>query len=291
MKKYNINEFITALIDVGIQKNDIVHIHNKLFKLGVLENAPNINIYYDLIYEGYFSVIGNSGSIVVGTYTTNCGRFGDPFVYENSYCINGGFNEYLLKRKDSLRSLHPINSFTAAGRLKNVLCTNNGISNYGLKSPVGKFVNLGAKLLFVGDDYSNSVLIHYIEQNYGLPYCYNKLLDIPFYKNNELIHTKFTANVRYLHLNIELDKIKIKSLLDERKLVHSVKLGDAYLHSIYSKDYIKCCLDLIENDPFGLLKDMPNFVKGEIPFDGPTYNRDGVKEGSGAFFNPLNNTF
>ena len=286
MKSYTVKDFSKALMNLDITFGNTLHVHNQLFRLGKLENASTKDQYLDMIYEGYLNVIEESGTLVFGTYTTNCGRFGDPFIYEKSPCMNGAFNQFILERNDSVRSMHPINSFTPIGYFKNEICLNNGSSNYGIDSPVGQLLKNDSKLLFVGDDYSNSVLIHYVEQNCGLPYCYNKLLNIPVYVGGKKLNRQFTANVRYLDLTLESGLDKIKACLNDRKLVLTEKIGGGFIHCISAIDYLNCCLDLVREDPFGLLGNVPEFMKGKIPFDGPTAGLDGVKEGSGSYFRP-----
>ena len=283
MKSYKISDFSNTLKNLGITLGDTLHVHHKLFRLGKLENSFSKDQYLEMIYEGYLNVIGDSGTLVFGTYTTNCGRFGDPFIYEKSPCMNGAFNQYILERDNSVRSIHPINSFASVGYLKHEICSNNGTSNYGIDSPVERLLKYDCKLLFVGDDYSNSVFIHYLEQNCGLPYCYNKLLDIPVYVNGKKLKRWFTANVRYLDLTLEYGLEKIKACLKSRKLVRTEKIGGGFIHCISVKDYFNCCLDLVREDSFGLLGDVPDFIKGKIPFDGSTAGLDGVKEGSGSY--------
>lgn len=286
MKTYSNKDFSNALINLGILPGDLLHVHNKLYALGKLEQSFSRNQFLGMIYEAYLNVIEDEGTLIFGTYTTNCGRFGDPFIYEKSPCMNGALNQYILERNDSLRSLHPINSFTAIGKLKKELCAKNGISNYGIDSPVERMLKYDTKLIFVGDDYSNSVLIHYVEQNSGLPYCYNKLLNIPVYLNDKKIDKKFTANVRYLDLKLESGLHKIREVLNSRNLVSTEKIGGGFIHSINGIDYYNCCIELVRENPFGLIGNIPNFVRGKIPFDGPTAGIDGVEEGGISYFRP-----
>ena len=67
------------------------------------------------------------------------------------------------------------------------------------------------------------------------------------------------------------------------ELVGFEKIGGGFIHCISVIDYLNCCLDLVRENPFGLLGDVPDFIKGKIPFDGSTVGLDGVKEGSGSY--------
>jgi aminoglycoside 3-N-acetyltransferase len=287
MKSYTSDEFTKVLIDIGISQGDTILVHNKLFLLGKLQGAKTKDIYMNTLFEAYFDAIGCDGTLAVGTFSTQTARYGDPFIYEESPCINGSFNQYILDREDSVRSIHPVNSFAAIGVLQDEICTNNGTSSFGIDSPLERLLKCDCELIFIDEIYHNSAFIHYIEQNCGLPYCYNKLLDIPVFKEGKKIDKLFTSNVRYLNYDIKADASCLKGLLDSRKLVRTEKLGGGTIHCISVKDYYNCALELVRDNPFALLSEPPNFVKGEIPFDGITTGRDGVKEGVGSLFRPI----
>ncbi len=278
MKKYSKTDLITALQEIGLQSNDVILVTSRLFALGMMENVSTREEYLQDILESFFYVISDGGTVVVPTYTTQTASFGRSFIYEKTKCINGAFCQYVLEHPESLRSVHPINSFAALGKLKNEICLNTSASNYGLDTPLDRMLNLGAKLVIIGIDFFSSIYIHYLEATYGVPYRYNKLLDIPVIYNGKQVDRWFTANVRYLEYNIKYCLENMKSPLLEGKCVKTANIGNGQIHAVSAKDYCKVGLGLLKKNPFAFLSNMPNFEKGKIPFDGITAGRDGIVE-------------
>ena len=141
--------------------------------------------------------------------------------------------------------------------------------------------------MFIDDQYSNSAYIHYIEQMCGLPYCYNKLLDLDVYKDGKLLKKDFIANVRYLDFDILTGSLAIKARLDDLGLVLSENLAGGSIHCVNIEDYYNVCIELIRENPFAFCLRFPKFIKGKIPFDGITRGRDNVKKGTGSLFRPV----
>ena len=281
MKRYSQTDFIKALQEVGLQTGDVILVSTKLFALGKMEEAHTREEFLQRILEAFFRVISDEGTLVAHTYTTQTARFGRPFIYEKTRCINGAFCQYVLEHPESIRSMHPINSFAAIGKLKNEICLNTSASNYGLDSPPDRILRLNGKLVIIGIDFSLSVFVHYLEANYGVPYCYNKLLDIPVICNGRRLDRWFVANVRYLEYDIDFCLDSMREALLDRNCVKTVDVGNGQIHALSARDYCEVGLELLKKNPFAFLSGMPNFEKGKIPFDGITVGRDGVVSGAG----------
>jgi len=283
MKEYSQKDLEKALVNLGVEEGDILLVSAQLFILGKLKDVSTKDEYLNRILDAISNVIGQSGTLVVQTYSTQTARFGTPFVYEETQCINGTFSQFVLEHPDSIRSLHPINSFCALGSEQSNICENCSINNYGIESVPDRLARMGVKIINICIDFGSSIFMHYLEALHGVPYCYNKLLNIPVFKNGEKVTTNFTANVKYLEYDIQDHLLPIKNGLLNGTCVRSENLGGGIIHCVLSSDYCDVVTELLRSDPFALLQCPPNFRLGEIPYDGFTEDRDGGAGRVGAY--------
>ena len=276
MKEYTQKELRDALIKIGLKEGDVVLASTQLFHLGRLAGVKNREDYARSILDAIFRAIGETGTLVVNTYTTQVGRHGVVFEYEKTRCTTGYFSEYVLFHPDSIRSPHPINSVAALGKRKEEICLDVSCSNYGLDSPFDRMLKMDAQVLRLGIDYSHNVYMHYVETLYGVPYFYNKLLDVTVLVNGKKMTKEFFATVRYLEYPLDYDFERMKNALDEAKCVSSEAVGSGCIHRVSARDYCNIALKLLKKDPYAFLSTPPKFEKGKIPFDGITVGRDGV---------------
>jgi aminoglycoside 3-N-acetyltransferase len=115
-----------------------------------------------------------NGTILVPTFTYSFCKTG-KFNKFKSPSELGIFTEYFRKKKNHLRSNHPIFSFSIKGKLKNAISSNNSLSATGKGSVFEKLFYLDAKILFFGISLIKScTFLHFIEQSVGVPYRYSK---------------------------------------------------------------------------------------------------------------------
>jgi aminoglycoside 3-N-acetyltransferase len=283
VRSYTRTDLAAALRDLGLGRGDIALVNGQWFALGRMEAASTRSDLAASIMGSIFDVIGDVGTLVVHTYSTQTARFGTPFVYERTRCINGMFPQYVLERPDALRSLHPINSFTALGHAQRDICADVSASNYGHDSPLDRMFHHDAWIVTVAMDFASNAFIHYLETIYGVPYTYNKLLDVPVIVAGRRSDRRFVANVRYLDLDVDYSLDALRHELVARGLVRTARVGAAELHAVRVRRYCATGLEMLKRDIFAFLAHAPHFVPGRIPFDGITVGRDGVTVGAFSF--------
>ncbi len=290
MKDYLQADLIRALQEIGLKKGDVALVSTELFAMGKLKTAQTKEELCRLICEAILSIIGAEGTLAVNAYTTYTQRYGLPFDRERSRPTTGVFSEYILFHPDSIRSTHPIHSVAALGKYKEKICLDTSPSNYGFDSPVDRMLNLNCQILRLGVDFGDNVFTHYVEGLYGLPYFYNKLLDVDVVVDGKKTDRLFFATVRHLNLTMEDNYEPIKAALVKAKRVYSAAVGDGWVHRIDAKEYCRTLIELLNQNPWALVKNPPNFKKGEIPFDGATKGRDGVETRANFLFEELRGT-
>ena len=268
MKKYNKKNIIDSLKKVGLKSGQIVYINPELFKFGSLYEAKNKNHYYKIFFDSIYEIIGKNGTIATNSYTFQTLRYGKKFIYEKTKCTSGEFSDYIRKKRGSLRSQHPVFSVTALGKHKKYLCSNNSSHNYGYNSPYQRFLELDGKVLNLATDPCFNPFLHVAEFLSGVPYFYNKLTKVNYYKNNKKVNKYFSSSVRYLDLDIKmkLDELKkLKKELIKKKIVKTANLGSSKIHFVSAKKYLNIVLKSLAKDQFAFFK-ISNFKKNKMPY-------------------------
>lgn len=267
MKKFNKKDIISALKKVGLKRGQIVYINHELFKFGNLYEAKNRKHYFKIFFDSIYEIIGKNGTVATNTYTFQTTRYGKKFIYEKTKSTSGEFSDYIRKKKGSLRSHHPVFSVTALGKHKKYLCSNNSLHNYGYNSPYQRFLELDGKVLNLAMDPCFNPFSHVAEFLVGVPYYYNKLTKVNYYKNKKKVKKYFSSSVRYLDLSIKKTNKwqKLKSKLIKDKIVNSANLGSSKIHLFSAKKYFNIALKLLSNDQFAFIK-ISNFKKNKMPY-------------------------
>ena len=86
---YSSHELRQALTDIGVQRGHIIVVSTDLLRLGKMMDARSPQQALEIMLETIFQVIGQEGTLVAHTYTTQVGRYGVPFIYEETECVNG----------------------------------------------------------------------------------------------------------------------------------------------------------------------------------------------------------
>ena len=268
---------IKKFSNLGLSKGDTVFISSNIIALGKLDKVKNKYDYCELYFESLMSVLGKSGTIVVPTYTSHVARNGEKFILEQTKSHMGIFAEHIRTKKNSLRSIHPVNSVSAFGKNSNYICKNNSTSDFGSESPFDRLSRLNCKILSIGltSKYSVSIL-HYLEAMFCVPYRYNKLLDIKTIVKGKQDKRPFLINARYLDLKIDYDHSKWPMLLHKKNKIRGIKAGRGLLFMTSFHDAVAIAKKNMIMNPYFFLKNKPKFIKGKIPYDGITKSRDGL---------------
>ena len=170
--------------------NDLSKLKKKYISLG-LKKGQNLYITSDFkrminkknykeILANHFnvikSIIGSSGTIIVPTATTHLCNTKKVFDLKNTPSRNMGvFSEYVRKKIGSKRSMHPIWSVSAIGKLSNYFTKNISKHSFGHDSIWTRLINKNAWSLHIDIDPRKSLsIIHYDEFMVGVPHRFTK---------------------------------------------------------------------------------------------------------------------
>ena len=187
-----------------------------------------------------------------------------------SYTTSGVFNikktkskigflaNYILENEKFERSSHPIFSFVAIGKNKDLM-KKLGKSAFGKNCLHSKLINKNCCFLNFNRPLRNgNTLIHHIEQKNKANYRFEKTFDTKVYKNNSFINSKFKAFVRK-NLNDKFTEgtfNKVYNKIKNKKFFFKENVGKLEI-LVYP-------YDIFYNELDYLYKEDPNiFIKGK----------------------------
>lgn len=276
MADYSFDDLARAFRELGIGRGDVVLFQSCLFGLGRPTDPQNLP---QLMYRAILDAIGDEGTLAVYTPTTQIARNDLIFDVNLTKSNYGAFPNYILGREGVVRSLHPLRSMAAIGKLKYELCRSPHSSDFGHNSPFDMLLRHSAKNLLVGAPMDDSLAFtHYIEMRYGVPYLYHKLLKWRAVENGVALPNEFVTYARYLNYQVDYNLHPFIDDLYKEGKVKSADVGKGKIFSVDLQSQLEVGLKGLEKDIFYFLRLPPDFVYGEVPFDGPSLSRETVRD-------------
>jgi aminoglycoside 3-N-acetyltransferase len=270
VKKLTYSEFVTGLRACGIAAGDIVHVQSDLFTMGPVDCEPNRERVLEFYLNGFLEVLGPEGTLTTCTSFEDYGRFGTPFVREQSPSRLGAFSEYIRTRPGAVRSMHPIVSVTALGKRAGEICGGAHFDGFGYASPWGRLHRANAWVMTLGLDANGggTTFFHYVEKLYGVPYQYTKLFSYPVISEGREVPGPFTMSVRYLDFGIVNTPVRVKNRMVEVGEATDVKIGLATSWCARAVAIVERMMQMFDQNRWMMLERPPQFRPGEIPMDG-----------------------
>ena len=262
----------TALRKCGIKKGDTIYLSTQLYSLGRLNDEVLKERYLKRIYDECISVIGSNGTLVVPTFTQQVGRYGLPFILEETQSLTGIFGEYLRTLNDSERSLHPIFSVAAVGPMAKSICNEISPVAFGIESVFDRIYRNNAKLVCMGFDYYSGhivSLMHFVETMFAVPYYYNKIINSAVFSSGLQSKKKFVINVMYREFGSSFNYKKYIDKLAENACIHESHIGRGMMYCVDAKTSVDVGIEMLKDDIYVFLDGPPNFISGIKPMDGP----------------------
>lgn len=174
----NHNEYIKLrhiVKQLDIDKGDVLLISSDmkglLFQCFEHGDEIDLNVFLNSLMEA----VGEEGTILLPTFNWDFCK-GVTFDYYRTPCRTGSLGKTALRRKDYVRTRHPIYSFAVWGKDAGTLCDMNNRDSFGQDSPFAYLHRVHAKNLFIDVSYQDSfTFAHYVEEWEGkVPYRYVK---------------------------------------------------------------------------------------------------------------------
>ena len=245
------DDLIHKFSQLGIKRGDTLLVHASLSSLGYVVGGA------EALYLALREVIGIEGTIVVPSQTVEISdpaswqypRVPDEWhtvirdampAYSKKLSYGkamGAFSQFIGILPNSIRSNHPMYSFTAIGEKASEIIGQDSFDfPFGDKSTLGRMYSIGAKVLMIGTDFETNTSLHLAE---------NRL-------NREVIHEKskiLTENgekwisFKNIELDIYDDYLEVQKNFMEQYTVNHISINES---NVYLFD-MKECVDYAQH--------------------------------------------
>jgi aminoglycoside 3-N-acetyltransferase len=244
-------QIATDLSRLGLQSRDVVFFHSSLRSLGWVEGGA------EAVIDAFLDVVGPEGLVIAPTLTFTFAE-GDlaRYAFDPTETPSrvGRITEALWRRPGAHRSGHPTHSIAAIGtRAEELVVGHEHISTFGSTGPYRRYVDWGAKILFLGVDLRCNTTLHAIEDWLDLPYLQTSQACVKGQDGQPTIVeiTKSPLGDRDFYR----ESSKVDRLLVDSGLVRRGKVAAAEARWMPSQEMVEVVVNAIYDTPDLLLCD------------------------------------
>lgn len=250
MKNYNANDIGIALKDVEIEKSDIVMMHSSPLSLGRFDGK---NMAQEII-AAILEYLGEDGTLITPAFNFDFCK-GMAFDRQNSPSKNMGvLSETVRQLPNAERSVHPMQSVAAVGKLAKEICEKDTPSALSIGGSFDFLLKQNAKLLLFGANFNAASFAHYAEERLEVPYRFFKTFKSEYIDKGKSEIREYQMFVRDLELNPELTLLDLQAKMEGEGKVRRAKLGLGEIISCNFKDLYNSAYKMLEKDKFAFLK-------------------------------------
>ena len=200
----------------GLNRGDSVWVASdvKTLLYNCIENGDDTDL--NVLIDGILDIITEEGTLLIPTFNWDFCK-GKAFDIRTSPCRTGSLGKIALKRKDFIRTRHPIYSFAVWGRDAKKLAEMDNLSSFGGNSPFSYCREVNAKNVFIDVPPQHSfTFVHYVEQMKGVSYRYLKAFSADYTDENGITTKRtYSMNVRCLDRDIFLTIYPFEELFEK----------------------------------------------------------------------------
>lgn len=262
MIKYNVQDLPHRIEALGLEKGDVLLVHNSLFNFGMPSDCKLSDV-PSAMYSALKAAIGDEGTMAVPTFNFDFCK-GLPFNKQESPSKNMGvFSEYVRKLPQSKRSGHAMQSIAVVGPAADCILENDTESSFSPHGPFDKLKALNAKIVLLGADINAVSMVHWIEEKYEVPYRYWKTFTGPYVDDATHTEKSYKMFVRSLETNPVLKLHPIERELAKANKIKEAKIGAGSIKVFSMGDFVSVTEKLISENPYSLVSNHPEGIKND----------------------------
>ncbi len=242
------------LTKLGLGQGDIVFFHSSLRSLGWVEGGA------ETVIDAFLEVVGPAGLVIAPTLTFSfVGHHDDETGFDPKQTPSrvGAITDHLWRRPGAHRSAHPTHSLAAIGRrAAELVIGHEKTSTFGKDGPYRRYVDWGAKILFLGVDHRRNTTLHAIEDWLDLPYLQVEQAVVRGEdgKRKVIKVTKSPSG----HRDFYQPNSKVERLLEASGIVRRGRVGEATAFWMPSQEMVDLVVKGLYQEPTLLLCDSPS---------------------------------
>lgn len=258
---YSYIDIKNALLQLDINKGDIIFCHSNLIPFGIPKKFNSVDDLCKIFFNSIIEKIGPKGTLIVPTFTYSFSKYRynklhsnkEAFDVANTKSLMGVFSEYVRKKQYSIRSQDPFYSVSAHGNNSKFFSETNFINSFNEKSLFAKLLNVDAKIL--NFNFPGTTLLHYFERKIKINYRFNKKFNgtiIDFNKKkintNWYIYVAKKNEQKYQH-----NPFKFDNYIKNNNYCNQAVLGRGIITSINSIKIYNIVKDILKKDKLFLI--------------------------------------
>lgn len=235
MSEYISYKLIPSILE--IEKGDIILLTSDITDLFLRCQEKGETFDINILLDQFQEALGAEGTLLIPTYNWGFCQ-GKPFDYKRTPSKTGAIGNAALRRKDFIRTKHPIYSFAVWGKDAEKLATMENVESFGSDSPFAYLEQVNAKNVFIGASLRNSfTYIHYIEQKLGAKYRYSKMFKSHYIDQDKVDSIReYAMYVRDLNLDVVCTPDPFVDILYANHLVKSGHINGVLYEVIQFSD-------------------------------------------------------
>lgn len=249
MEKYCAYEKIIDQLD-DIQKGNVVYIVSDILELTKVAKINGERFDRDKFIDSICKKVGEDGTVLIGTFNWDFCR-GKKFDYFKTPSQTGALGNAALRRKDFVRTKHPIYSFCVWGKDKEKLFNIDTVDSFGKGTIFEYLVEKEAKSLVIGlPTMAGITVFHHVEQVVGVPYRFNKNFTAEYVDWNGKTEEKtYRMYVRDLDINAQERTAPLNHILEALNISSTKVINGVPFRTVYLKEMAMIeAMDIKYND-------------------------------------------
>ena len=189
------------------------------------------------LFDHVMDVLGPDGTLLLGTFSYACGNREIPFVLEDTPSEIGPFTNWVRRRPEAIRSVHPIFSVTGIGANAQKILTQTGAAAFGPCSPFGRLASHHVRFVNLGIAFRQSLTyVHHLEQCYGCNHRYNKVFQGQVYVKGQRVDQQYLGYMRWRGVDASVDVGPLEDELRRSGVLREVDLPGLFGQSALVSD-------------------------------------------------------
>lgn len=236
-EKNIIHDLANSWNESGIAKGDTVLVHSSLSRFLRSYKGKGIMLDPGMILQSFIESVGEKGTLIFPVYNFDFAK-GGTFDIRNSRSETGALSEAARNHKDSVRTGHPMFSFSVMGYHGKKFEGLQNYSAFGKDSPFGKLLELDGKIaaLDVAGEFCMT-FYHHVEEMNNAPNRYHKIFRSNYIDEdgNESVR-EFNTYSRDLEMGVETDVKPMEEFLWSKGLYSGSRPGEgSCLHVVKAR--------------------------------------------------------
>ncbi len=251
-------------LETLVPRGGVLLVHSSCRSLGKVEGGA------DTVVAALREALGPEGTLMVPTFTTN---LTDPYVWPvppppelrerligtmpvfdrdttPSFKM-GAIPEAVRRAEGAIRSEHPVTSWTAVGPRAAALLADHPLDDpEGEAGPLGRAMDLDARILLLGVGHDTNTTIHLAESMLDLPHLRELPDRYPVETASGRIWRPITKTT---HCSDAF--LRLEPLLEADGAIVRGRVGDAEVQVLRSRDVVRVATALLRREPTALLCD------------------------------------